>query len=61
MEFSSAGPAMTPLVYIQGAIEIVGGILLLVSTYTRVVALFSPATWQWLISWRISRAPSSLW
>ena len=30
--FPSAGPQMTPLLYVQGAIEIVGG------TYTRVVA-----------------------
>jgi putative oxidoreductase len=29
---------MTPLVYVQGAIEIVGGILLFVGAYTRVVA-----------------------
>jgi putative oxidoreductase len=36
--FPSAGPQMTPLVYVQGAIEIVGGILLLVGAYTRVVA-----------------------
>ena len=36
--FPSAGPQMTPLLYVQGAIEIVGGILLLVGTYTRVVA-----------------------
>ena len=37
--FPSAGPAMTPLLYVQGAIEIVGGILLLLGAYTRVVAL----------------------
>jgi putative oxidoreductase len=36
--FPSAGPAMTPLLYVQGAIEIVGGILLLVGAYTRLVA-----------------------
>jgi putative oxidoreductase len=36
--FPSAGPAMTPLLYGQGAIEVVGGILLLVGAYTRVVA-----------------------
>jgi len=36
--FPSAGPPMTPLLYVQGAIEIVGGILLLVGAYTRVVA-----------------------
>jgi putative oxidoreductase len=36
--FPSAGPAMTPLLYVQGAIEVVGGILLLVGAYTRVVA-----------------------
>ena len=29
---------MRPLLYVQGAIEIVGGILLLVGAYTRVVA-----------------------
>src|ERR1700683_4143961 len=28
-DFPSAGPQMTPLVYVQGAIETVGGILLL--------------------------------
>jgi putative oxidoreductase len=36
--FPSAGPPMTPLLYLQGAIEIVGSILLLVGAYTRVVA-----------------------
>src|SRR5271154_1525386 len=36
--FPSAGPPMAPLRYVQGAIEIVGGILLLVGAYTRVVA-----------------------
>ena len=29
---------MTPLLYVQGAIEIVGGLLLLVGLYSRVVA-----------------------
>src|SRR5208282_863544 len=33
--FPSAGPPMTPLLYVQGAIEVVGGILLLVGAYTR--------------------------
>jgi hypothetical protein len=41
--FPSAGPPMTSLLYVQGAIEIVGGILLLVGAYTRVVA-FSRVT-----------------
>jgi putative oxidoreductase len=36
--FPSAGPPMTSLLYVQGVIEIVGGILLLLGTYTRVVA-----------------------
>jgi putative oxidoreductase len=36
--FPSAGPPMTPLLYVQGAIEIVGGILLLTGAYTRPVA-----------------------
>jgi putative oxidoreductase len=36
--FPSAGPPMTPLLYLQGAIEIVGGILLFVGAYTRPVA-----------------------
>ncbi|MDR3421691.1 MAG: DoxX family protein [Xanthobacteraceae bacterium] len=36
--FPSAGPAMTPLLYVQGAIEIVGAILLVIGAYTRVVA-----------------------
>lgn len=36
--FPSAGPPMTPLLYVQGAIEIVGGILLLVGAFTRPVA-----------------------
>jgi putative oxidoreductase len=39
--FPSAGPPMTPLLYVQGVIEIVGGILLVVGAYTR---LFSPVT-----------------
>ena len=41
--FPSARPPMTSLLYVQGAIEIVGGILLLVGAYTRVVA-FSRVT-----------------
>jgi putative oxidoreductase len=36
--FPSAGPPMTPLLYVQGVIEIVGGLLLLVGLYWRVVA-----------------------
>ncbi len=36
--FPAAGPPMTPLLDVQGVIEIVGGILLLVGAYTRVVA-----------------------
>jgi putative oxidoreductase len=36
--FPSAGPPMSPLLYVQGAIEIVGSVLLLVGAYTRVVA-----------------------
>ena len=36
--FPSAGPPMTQLLYVQGVIEIVGGVLLLVGAYTRVVA-----------------------
>jgi putative oxidoreductase len=36
--FPSAGPSMTPLLYAQGVIEIVGGVLLLVGAYTRIVA-----------------------
>ena len=36
--FPSAGPPMAPLLYVQGAIEIVGGILLLIGAYTRPVA-----------------------
>jgi putative oxidoreductase len=36
--FPSAGPPMTPLLYVQGVIEVVGGILLLVGAYTRMVA-----------------------
>jgi putative oxidoreductase len=40
--FPSAGPPMRTLLYVQGVTEIVGGILLLVGVYTRVVA-FIPA------------------
>jgi putative oxidoreductase len=36
--FPSAGPQMTSLLYVQGAIEIVGGILLVVGAYTRLAA-----------------------
>jgi putative oxidoreductase len=36
--FPSAGPPMTSLLYVQGVIEVVGGILLLLGAYTRVVA-----------------------
>jgi putative oxidoreductase len=36
--FPSAGPPMSPLLYVQGVIEIVGGILLLIGAFTRPVA-----------------------
>jgi putative oxidoreductase len=36
--FPSAGPTMTPLLYMQGIIEIVGGVLLTLGAYTRIVA-----------------------
>jgi putative oxidoreductase len=36
--FPSAGPPMRPLLYVQGVIEIVGGILLCLGVYTRLVA-----------------------
>jgi putative oxidoreductase len=37
-DFPGPGPQMTPLLYVQGVIEIVGGFLLLVGAFTRVVA-----------------------
>lgn len=36
--FPSAGPPLTPLLYVQGVIEIVGGLLLLIGLYSRLVA-----------------------
>jgi putative oxidoreductase len=36
--FPSAGPPMRTLLYIQGVIEIVGGLIFLIGAYTRVVA-----------------------
>lgn len=36
--FPSAGPPMRPLLYVQGVIEIGGGILLFFGAYTRLVA-----------------------
>jgi putative oxidoreductase len=36
--FPSAGPPMNTLLYVQGAIEIIGGILLLVGAFTRPIA-----------------------
>jgi putative oxidoreductase len=36
--FPSAGPHMRPLLYVQGIIEIVGGVLLAGGLYTRIVA-----------------------
>jgi putative oxidoreductase len=36
--FPSAGPEMSTLLWIQGAIEIVGGLLLLAGAWTRLVA-----------------------
>jgi putative oxidoreductase len=36
--FPSPGPVMTPLLYVQGVIELVGGVLLIIGAYTRVVA-----------------------
>jgi len=37
-DFPSAGPPMRTLLYVQGVIEIVGGIFLLAGAYTRMVA-----------------------
>lgn len=36
--FPSAGPPMTPLLYVEGALETLGGLLLLIGAYTRPVA-----------------------
>ena len=36
--FPEAGPKMNALLYVQGVIEIVGGLLLLFGAYTRIVA-----------------------
>jgi putative oxidoreductase len=36
--FPSPGPHMRPLLYVQGIIEIVGGLLLTLGIYTRIVA-----------------------
>ncbi len=36
--FPSAGPTMSPILWLQAAIEVVGGVLLLVGAYTRPVA-----------------------
>jgi putative oxidoreductase len=57
--FPSAGPPMTSLLYVQGVIEIVGGILLLLGAYTRVVAFILAGDRPLPISWRTSRARSS--
>jgi putative oxidoreductase len=37
--FPSAGPPMSTMLWIQGAIEIVGGVLLLVGAWTRPIAV----------------------
>jgi putative oxidoreductase len=36
--FPSAGPPMRPILYVQGIIEIAGGVLLFLGVYTRLVA-----------------------
>jgi putative oxidoreductase len=36
--FPSAGPPMTPVLYVEGFLEAVGGLLLLLGVYTRLVA-----------------------
>ncbi len=36
--FPSAGPHMRPILYVQGIIEIAGGVLLFLGVYTRLVA-----------------------
>jgi hypothetical protein len=57
--FPSAGPDMTPLLYVQGVIEIVGGVLLLLGLLSRPVAFILAGDMASLISSPIIRARSS--
>ncbi len=55
--FPSAGPAMRPLLYVQGVIEIAGGILLFLGVYTRLVAFVLAG--DMAAAYFISHAPRS--
>src|SRR5579862_34186 len=57
--FPSAGPAMRPLLYVQGLIEIIGGVLLCLGIYTRIVAFFLAG--DMAVAYFIAHAPRSFY
>ena len=55
--FPSAGPLMRPILYVQGVIEIAGGVLLLLGIYTRAVAFILAG--DMAVAYFIAHAPRS--
>ena len=55
--FPSAGPTLTPLLYVQGVIEIVGGLLLLIGLYSRLVAFILAG--DMAVAYFMAHAPKS--
>jgi putative oxidoreductase len=44
-------PAMMTLLWTQGVIELVGGLLIAIGLFTRPVAFFLGVIWRWPTSW----------
>lgn len=57
--FPSAGPPMTPILYLQGVIEIAGGILLFLGAYTRIVAFILSG--DMAVAYFMAHAPRSFY
>lgn len=57
--FPSAGPPMRPILYLQGVIEIAGGILLFLGAYTRIVAFILSG--DMAVAYFMAHAPRSFY